>query len=427
MSSKYVVVISFDAVSSEDIEILKQMKNFKNLIENGALIKNVESVYPSLTYPAHTTIVTGKYPNQHGVIDNTFLDINSNKPDWYLYRKYIKCETLYDLAIEKGLTVSAILWPVTGRSKITYNMPEIHCNKFYDNQILKSLFAGSPIYQYQMNKKFGHIRNGIKQPMLDDFSLEVAKETIKTKKPNLLLLHLIDVDYQKHSYGVDSDEVKSALRRHDMRLGEIIKSLKEVGIYEETTIIALGDHSQIDVNKVIRLNSLFKDENLIRIYGNKIFNYSAISKSCDGCSYIYCKDEFSKDIVYKLLKKLQDEVNSPIKCIFKKDEISKLGADLNSDFIVEAKQGYYFEDDFTGEIVQEISQLERDESTLKACHGYLPNTKGYKTFFLACGKGIKNDVIIEQGSLINHAPTIAKLLGIEFNDIEGKVEDKILI
>ena len=68
MKKKHVIVISFDAVSKEDLDFLSKLPNFSKLIKEGALIKNVESIYPSLTYPAHATIVTGKYPKNHGII-----------------------------------------------------------------------------------------------------------------------------------------------------------------------------------------------------------------------------------------------------------------------------------------------------------------------------------------------------------------------
>ena len=102
METKYLIVISFDAVSSEDINKLKKLNNFKYLIDNGSLITNVESVYPTLTYPAHATIMTGRYPKNHGIINNTLNKFSDVNPNWYWYRKYIKATTLYDLAYEKG-------------------------------------------------------------------------------------------------------------------------------------------------------------------------------------------------------------------------------------------------------------------------------------------------------------------------------------
>ena len=429
MKNKYVIVISFDAVSEEDLEFLSKQPNFSKLIKNGALIKNVESVYPSLTYPAHATIVTGKYPKNHGVINNTVLDFKNYNPDWYWYRKYIKGDTIFDLAEKSGMKTCSILWPVTARSKITYNMPEIFCTKRYDNQILKSALAGSKIYQVNMNKKFGYLRQGMEEPYLDNFATEVAKKTIRELKPNLILLHLIDSDSQKHKYGIENKEVIESLKRHDERLGEIIESLKLAGIYEDSTIIALGDHSQINVNNVIKLNSILMKNDLINVNGNKIKSYKAIAKSCDGSSYIYLKnknDVETRKKVRDILNELKNKYSNVIEEVYNNEEIKNLGADINASFMIEAKRGYYFIDDFLGEAIEVIDESSKIKHKLRASHGYLPSRDNYKTFFIAYGKTIKKGVVLEKGKLINHGPTIAKILDIDLRDCDGIVEERIL-
>lgn len=429
MKNKYVIVISFDAVSEEDLEFLSKQPNFSKLIKNGALIKNVESVYPSLTYPAHATIVTGKYPKNHGVINNTVLDFKNDNPDWYWYRKYIKGDTIFDLAEKSGMKTCSILWPVTARSKITYNMPEIFCTKRYDNQILKSALAGSKIYQVNMNKRFGYLRQGMDEPYLDNFATEVAKKTIRELKPNLILLHLIDSDSQKHKYGIENKEVIESLKRHDERLGEIIESLKLAGIYEDSTIIALGDHSQINVNNVIKLNSILMKNDLINVNGNKIKSYKAIAKSCDGSSYIYLKnknDVETRKKVRDILNELKNKYSNVIEEVYNNEEIKNLGADINASFMIEAKRGYYFIDDFLGEAIEVIDESSKIKHKLRASHGYLPSRDNYKTFFIAYGKTIKKGVVLEKGKLINHGPTIAKILEIDLRDCDGIVEERIL-
>lgn len=429
MKNKYVIVISFDAVSEEDLEFLSKQPNFSKLIKNGALIKNVESVYPSLTYPAHATIVTGKYPKNHGVINNTVLDFKNDNPDWYWYRKYIKGDTIFDLAEKSGMKTCSILWPVTARSKITYNMPEIFCTKRYDNQILKSALAGSKIYQVNMNKRFGYLRQGMDEPYLDNFATEVAKKTIRELKPNLILLHLIDSDSQKHKYGIENKEVIESLKRHDERLGEIIESLKLAGIYEDSTIIALGDHSQINVNNVIKLNSILMKNDLINVNCNKIKSYKAIAKSCDGSSYIYLKnknDVETRKKVRDILNELKNKYSNVIEEVYNNEEIKNLGADINASFMIEAKRGYYFIDDFLGEAIEVIDESSKIKHKLRASHGYLPSRDNYKTFFIAYGKTIKKGVVLEKGKLINHGPTIAKILDIDLRDCDGIVEERIL-
>ena len=94
---------------------MKQLPNFGRFLKDASVCTNVESVYPSITYPAHTTIITGRMPNKHGIINNTKVQPGLASPDWYWQRKYIKGTTLYDEAIKSGMKVAALLWPVTAK------------------------------------------------------------------------------------------------------------------------------------------------------------------------------------------------------------------------------------------------------------------------------------------------------------------------
>ena len=137
------IVISLDAVGGMDEAYLKKLPNFSRFMADAVKCSHVASVYPSITYPAHVSIVTGRYPKNHGVINNTLLQPNRESPDWYWQRKYIQGTTLYDEAIKKGLKVAALLWPVTAKSDIQYNVPEIFANRPWTNQIFTSLANGN--------------------------------------------------------------------------------------------------------------------------------------------------------------------------------------------------------------------------------------------------------------------------------------------
>lgn len=190
MSTPHLLVVSLDAVSSKDLTLLKTLPNFSKFLSQGALIERVHSISPTLTYPAHTTIVTGNYPIHHGIINNTLLEPSHSNPNWYWYAKAIKTPTLFDLAHEKGLTTCSILWPVTGCSQITYNLPEIFPTKKWHHQLIMSGLAGSLNYQLEILKKFGHLRQGTKQPYLDDFVMAATKYTLLKCKPDLICVHL---------------------------------------------------------------------------------------------------------------------------------------------------------------------------------------------------------------------------------------------
>src|SRR5699024_3284045 len=204
-----------------------------------------------------TNNINGQYPNVHGIDNNTKIQTTRRSPDWYWYQKDVQVPTLYDLAHKNKMKTAAFLWPVTAGSKITYNLAEIFPNRIWTNQVLVSLKASSPLFILEMNKKYGKLRNGIKQPQLDEFITACAVDTIKNKKPNLTLLHLVDMDSMRHRYGVRSGEAMAALRRLDKHVKQVIDATKEAGTFEDTNFVILGDHYQINVDKMIHLNTLF--------------------------------------------------------------------------------------------------------------------------------------------------------------------------
>lgn len=432
MPTKHLLIVSFDAVSSEDIKLLKTLPHFSKFISKGSLIHNVHSIYPSLTYPAHTTIVTGNYPIHHGIINNTLLEPGKLDPNWYWYSKYIQGKTLFDLAHEEGLTTCSLLWPVTGRSKITYNLPEIFPTKKWHHQLVMSGLAGSLSYQLELNTRFGTLRQGTKQPYLDDFVMACAKHTLIKYKPNLMCVHLTDVDTHRHYTGYSSIESKNALIRHDHRLDEILAALKEADIYNETTVILLGDHDQKPVHSTIKLNKYFLDKGLIRCnQKGKIISYDVIAKSCDGACYIYTKNNQNLTQIKQItamLDTLQLLPSNPIEKCFSKDEVIALGADANCDFMLEAKEGYYFVDDLDGDIIEPVNKKDIGHvpHRVLSAHGYLPSKSHYTTFFIAAGPGIKPKFVKEGGKLINHAPTLAHLLGLKLQNSDGQIEWSIL-
>lgn len=428
MLSKRLIVLSLDAVSSEDIKTLSTLPHFKKLLTKGSLIKKVKTIYPSLTYPAHATMVTGKYPSHHGIINNTYLEPNHENPSWFWYHKSIKSPTLFDLAHKKGLTSCSILWPVTARAPITYNLPEIFPTKKWHHQLLMSGLAGSLSYQLKLQQLFGHIRKGTTQPALDDFVLECTKYTLLNYKPSILFVHMTDVDTNRHYTGHNSLESQSALLRHDKRLGEIIETLKEAGTYEETTFVILGDHAQLPVHSLIKVNKILVDHGFIKLsFKGKILSYTAIAKACDGACYIYLKDpndSSSLQKVRQLLKTLSEQDHSPIEYVFETKEVTQLGADSTCSFMLEAQEGYYFIDTPSGEFIETIdsNKVGHVPHHILSSHGYLPTKPNYTTFFLAVGPDIKENYIQEHGHLINHAPTFAHLLDLPLENTDGHVE-----
>lgn len=419
--SRYLVIVSLDALGSADLEDLTGLPTLAFLKNNGAHVEAVETIYPSLTYPAHTTIVTGHYPRTHGIVNNTKIQPEKASPDWFWYREAIKVPTLYDVAKQAGLTTAAFLWPVAARSSIDYNIAEIFPNRFWLNQVMVSLWGSSPGFLMDMNRRFGKLRRGIAQPELDDFLIAAVEDTILRKKPNLTLAHFVDMDCMRHAHGVRSQEARDALERHDARLARIIDATKQNGTYEDTTFIVLGDHYQIDVHSVIQLNVLFAEQGFLTLQQNKIVAWEVYAKSCDGSCYIYAKDATRAVAIRSLLENCEGIEN-----IYQQDEATVFGADDTCLLMIEATAGYYFKDQAFGEVVQKVRPEDiGNPDFYQAVHGYSPQKPNYATTMIAFGKGVQAGAVIPQARLIDEAATFAAILNLDLPDTEGTVIEAI--
>lgn len=427
----HLIVLSFDCLSSLDLPMLEELPNFKEFMDGAAICRNVETIYPSVTYPCHTSIVTGNFPNRHGIVTNTMLQPGRESPDWYWQRRHVKGTTLYDEAKKAGMTTAALLWPVTAKAKIDYHMPEIFANRPWHHQLAVSLMNGSKFYQIAMNKKFGHLRKGIAQPELDDFVTASVVDTIQTKKPNLMLVHLVDLDTQRHFHGFSSKEAMDALRRHDTRLGKIIAALKASGLYDKSTIVALGDHSSLDESKAVKLNVLLKENDFIQMTKNgKVKDWQAFCKSNDGSAYIYLKnqeDTRTKERVHAMLHSLVVNEDNGIEFVIDGEEVGRRGADDKAAFMIEARRGFYFTEHLDGEFIEEIT--EKDVAAGKytfSAHGYSPLKEAYSTVFIAKGQGIRSNIDIKSMRLIDEGPTFARLLGLDLGETDGRVMKELI-
>lgn len=432
MGKKYLHILSYDGLSKVDIDKLKRLTNFKKYLKEASGCLNVSSVYPSLTYCAHTSITTGVYPSKHKIISNTKLEPYRKSPDWYWYDRDIKAETFQSLAKKSGYDILSIFWPVTAASRdIKYNMPEIFANRWWKKQTFVSLFNGNPYFQFLLNSKFGKLRKGLKEPELDNFSHQSFLYSLEHFRADINMIHYIDLDSQRHEFGFNSKEADAALMRLDVRLGEIVEKLKEMNIYEDSVIVILGDHSSKDGHSNIYLNNLFYKANLLeKNKDGTVKNFKVICKSLDGSAYIYSKEKSKDKEIMELLEPLLE--NKIIEKIYRGEEAERLGADPNCRFMLEASEGYFFVDGVADELIVSVDEINSNRSIgqKKAHvnnHGYNSSLKeDYKTVFLISGKGIKKNISINEMSLIDEGPTFAKIMGFEMKNCDGRVIEEFL-
>lgn len=429
MKENKLIIISLDALGAQDVPVFENLSGFRRMLSGASVCFNVSSIYPSITYPAHTSIVTGCYPKKHGIVNNTRFQIRRESPDWFWQRKYIKTTTLYDEVLKSGGKVAAFLWPVTAKSKITWNMPEIFANRPWGNQVCTSLYNGSPGFQAVMQKKFGHIRKGRRQPALDDFVTECVKYTLAKDRPDLTLVHLTDVDTQRHLFGTESDAARQAVLRHDRRLCEIFKVLDDNGMTDSTNIVVLGDHYQKDTQTALHMNYWFLQKGWLTARAGRVYQWQVYCKNCDGSAYVYIRkgSGYLKDAVREFLCQMAQDGDSGIEQVIEGRDAAALGADPHCSFMLEARDGFYFLDGINGP-VSSVDHMPDSTGSARmyATHGYLPGKPGYQTVFMAKGPDIVPDITIPSMCLVDEGPTLASLLGVSLPEADGRVLSSII-
>lgn len=412
---KYLLIVSLDAVSDEDVGQLLTMPNFGEFCNNGTLVRQVNSIFISNTYPIHTSVITGCHPYLHGITENTMPSPSDMNPDWYWYDKYIKTPTLYSQVKKSGYKAASIMWPVTAGAKIRYNIPEIFANRWWKNQIAVSLMNGSPLLQLRAVLKFGRNLNGSSQPQLDDFSCATMCDIIKRKKPNLAIIHFTDVDTHKHRHGIYSTHVSDALERTDARLGKLFSALSEAGLKEQSNIILFSDHSMLDVNVSLNFNDIFEKKGLLRLdRKGYITSWRAWLKGCGGTAFLYLKDKNDTEALNLARECVMEIMGNPcggVNRFLDVDEMKISGLGRDCPFGIEAEAGFEF---------SEVNNIHM------ATHGYSLNQNNYKTFYAAAGNMINSGIELSDGILTDIAPLAVKLLDIPGWEMNGRLKEGIL-
>jgi predicted AlkP superfamily pyrophosphatase or phosphodiesterase len=429
MNTTKLLIISVDALNAKDFTYISNLPNFKQFIEKGSHVANVFSIYPSLTYCCHTSIISGNYPERHGIFHNEIA--NPSDPllqEWFWHKDAIKSPTLFDIASANGLTTASVLWPVMAHAKkaIHHNIPEIWSD--HGKSSLSLFLKNGSLHLLPLVLKHQKKLNGKKQPFLDNFSEAVAIDILKKKRPDLMALHLTELDTMRHMYGVFSEEAYKALDSADTRIGHIIQVLKEENLYTTTNIVLLGDHGGTDYTQAILLNSLFKQEGLIETdANNQILRWKAYANGAGGsCQIVLSAPSDSQllSTVSNLLNNLLTAPNSPLLKVFSKEEALNLHHLAgNFSFIAESKEGYIFKNNVTESLISNLPDI---NCTYICDHGYLPSHENMRTLLFAKGPNIQSGHVIPSACLVDEGPTFAKLLNLNLKNTDGVVLEDML-
>lgn len=385
------LLISLDAVGDHEADALLSMPNFPRITSRGTLMRKVNSLFISNTYPVHASIQTGVLPMKHGIIDNDFQSPSQKHEHWRFHVRHLRVPSLPEEAEKNGLSVCSVMFPVTGGSSAKYNFPEMPGKMSFFSRMLKTFYYGKK--RFILSTLFQNISaiaaSGVGHG--DELVTSVGAKMLRTGKADLIMLHLLDVDVTKHRYGATSEEAAQALRRTDTRLGVLIDALDASNRKDDTTVIVFSDHSCMDVHTAIHPNARLKEAG--------ISTEDAFFHCSHGCCFLKKLRTGNEEILSAFLDKFRTIPG--VARDLTREEMRQSGADQEFSCGFAAARGYVF------------------GHYTKGQHGYPLDNDLYQVFYSAFGSDIPANVVSEGGSLLDVCPLAADILKLEKWPMDG--------
>jgi len=256
--------------------------------------------------------------------------------------------------------------------------------------------------------------------------VQMLNHIIRTHRPNLALLHLVEVDHVEHAHGPQSPEAYAAVKFADECVRDVWNELQRT-FPGKATLIVSADHGFFPYQQLIQPNVLLRKEGLVKTdEKSKVVGGDVRVLGQGGASFLYVLDQARREALIERLADLFKNVEGLDVVITPKD-FKKYGmADPQqnpqmADVVLSAKSGYSFSDSLAGDLV-----VTPKSDDVKGTHGYDPNQPGLNATFVAWGTGIRPHTNISSINNTNVAPTIAELLGLKMKDVDGKPLEEIL-
>lgn len=428
MKDRHVVVICVDGLPAYLFDDpIASMPTIRSLGANGVHAKGMTVSNPSVTWPNHTSLTTGVRPEKHGVLFNGVLErtglglpvkVNAFKDKSEL----VRVSTIYDVMHGAGLTAAAINWPCTrNATSLVDNFPDVpEAFKHTTPQLIDEMKQTGLLTDRDI-KDFTKLSG----PARDRIWTDAVCHSIRTRKPNLVLFHPLNVDGTHHKYGPQSPAGYTAVAFADTLVRDVVKAIDDAGIRDKTTIFIVSDHGFTSIPKTLQPNVVLRQAGLLTLEGTQITSARAqvIPEGGIGMLYLTVPDklEEQRQQVGKLF-----EGRDGIAAVLTPDEFSKYGLPQPreypqmADLILVAKDGYGISATATGEDFVITS-----EGT-PGTHGFLSTNPKMNATFIASGLGVRRGETIESVENIDLSPTIAHLLGIDFPHVDGKVVTQAL-
>ncbi|HXU91582.1 MAG TPA: ectonucleotide pyrophosphatase/phosphodiesterase [Methylomirabilota bacterium] len=372
----------------------------------------VEGVIPTVTYPSHTTLVTGVAPARHGIYSNTMFDpLRGIGPaTWYWYAEDIKVPTLWDAAARAGWTTANIQWPVTVGARVTWNIPDYWRSALDDPKIRRAL--STPGLLAALEAELGAYPEALDAES-DEARGRFAVRLLETKRPAFLTLHLLAVDHAQHETGPMSTETFAALERLDAVVARLRDTAERLAPGRALVAI-VSDHGFVKTDTQVNLIAPLRAAGLFTVERGRVIDWKAMPWIAGGAVAIVLKDpadETTRARVREVLDKLAADPAHGVDRILDADALRARGAFPTAAFVVGLKPGWQ------AASMPLAPMIARGRG---GDHGHLPDLPELHASFFLVGAGVPAGRDLGVVDMRDIAPTLARRLGLSLPSADGK-------
>lgn len=404
--ARHVVLISIDGMrpASYLTDGPAQIPTLRALKARGAWARGVIGVLPSVTYPSHTTMITGVPPAVHGIDHNSFVDPEGRSAGaWLWYARDIRVPTLPGILRASGRTTAGVSWPVTVGMDLDYNVPEHFRSRHPEAlSLLRALSTPRIIDGYEAS-----LPSGIPWPPSDAERAGMAAWILRTYKPHFTMLHIFDNDTASHNHGPDSPEALAALETSDTHVKLVLDAVAEAGLTDRTDLVIVSDHGFVPVTTAVQPNFAFKQAGLLQAAeGGGITSWEAYLKSAGGAGFVYLKRPDDAALASRVRLVLDAIVADPangVDRLWTREDLAAAGAGPRAAFALTMKSGFY-----TGGGHAALRQPTRG----KGGHGFDPRMPALHASLVMAGPGVSRTGDLGVVRMTQIGPTIARWFGV---------------